>query len=85
MDVLSCYNLVNVSVSSLGKQGDTLGYCNFGISAVKYCQNKKQKYYEKRECKNVKNEIIERIIDLLCKCNDLSILDFILQLLQKLA
>ena len=33
----------------------------------------------------MKNEIIERIIDLLYKCNDLSLLDFILQLLQKLA
>jgi hypothetical protein len=33
----------------------------------------------------VKNEIIERIIDLLYKCEDLSLLDFILQLLQKLA
>lgn len=33
----------------------------------------------------MKNEIIEKIIELLYKCDDLSLLDFILQLLQKLA
>lgn len=33
----------------------------------------------------MKNEIIENIIKLLYKCEDLSLLDFILQLLQKLA
>jgi hypothetical protein len=85
LGVLSVYKDVIVSMSNLGMQGDTLEHCILHKFAVKYCQIKKYKFLEKRECKRMKTEIIENIIKLLYKCEDLSLLDFILQLLQKLA
>jgi hypothetical protein len=69
----------------LGGQGDTSEHCNFDDLAVKYCQIKNTNILKNGSAIKMKTEIIENIIKLLYKCEDLSLLDFILQLLQKLA